>query len=45
MFRGLIEKFLCKHDWEVIHIVRYADACDRILLACKKCGKITKKKI
>lgn len=42
--RRIIEKLLCMHDWEVVRVVSYPD-CDKVLLACKKCGRIARKRI
>lgn len=42
--KRIIEKLLCMHDWEIVRVVNYQD-CDRILLACKKCGRIVKKRV
>lgn len=35
---------LCLHDWEVVHKTEYTD-CWEILLKCKKCGKLRKKRV
>lgn len=35
-------KYLCLHDWEVIYRVEYIDGW-KILLKCKKCGKLRKR--
>ncbi len=45
MIKGLIEKILCKHQWDVVHIVRYCDAPDKILMVCRRCGRITRKRL
>lgn len=42
--RRIFEKLLCMHDWEVAHITNYPDR-DRVLLYCKKCGRIVKKTV
>lgn len=46
MFQTVLEaikaKYLCLHDWEVIYRVEYIDGW-KILLKCKKCGKLRKK--
>lgn len=45
MLKLLLRKIVCMHDWEIVHVAHYVDAADHILLVCKKCGKITKKKV
>lgn len=44
MIKDLLEKWSCKHDWKILHIVKYQD-CDKVLLCCTKCGKIKKIKV
>lgn len=43
--KEIIEKISCKHQWRVVHIVRYRDASDRILMTCEKCGRIVKRRV
>ena len=38
----LMEKWACKHEWEVAARTVYLDG-NRYLLICKKCGKIKRK--
>lgn len=45
LLRKIVIKKTCMHDWEIVHVAHYVDAADHILLVCKKCGKITKKKV
>lgn len=42
--RTLIKKLFCCHDWEEIHTTSYT-CYDKILLKCKKCGKLVKKTV
>ena len=34
----------CSHDWDVITTTKYTH-CDKLLLVCNKCGKITKRRV
>lgn len=36
-----LKKFQCSHEWVILHITRY-ETCDKLLLTCKKCGKLKK---
>lgn len=40
----IIAKYLCLHDWEAIYRVEYIDGW-KILLKCKKCGKLRKRRV
>lgn len=42
LLEAIKAKYLCLHDWEVIYRVEYIDGW-KILLKCKKCGKLRKK--
>ena len=44
LLEAIKAKYLCLHDWEVIYIYRveYIDSW-KILLKCKKCGKLRKR--
>lgn len=42
MLKQLLSKLLCRHKWEVVTKTEYSD-CDRYLLQCPYCGKLTKK--
>ena len=33
-----LKKLFCCHEWQISHITKYT--CDRVLLICKKCGKL-----
>ena len=44
MFKQIFLKLFCLHDWKVVAVVHYKD-CDRYLLKCVKCGKLSKKLI
>lgn len=39
LLEAIRAKYLCLHDWEV---TEYTD-CWKILLKCKKCGKLRKR--
>lgn len=46
LLEAIKAKYLCLHDWEVVHkhkteYVTYWE----ILLKCKKCGKLRKKRV
>lgn len=45
LLEAIRAKYLCLHDWEVIYRVEYIDGIDgwKILLKCKKCGKLRKR--
>jgi hypothetical protein len=34
-----LKKLFCCHEWQISHITKYT-TCDRVLLICKKCGKL-----
>lgn len=38
----MLEKWACKHQWEVLAKTEYSD-CSQYLFVCKKCGKMKKK--
>lgn len=40
LLEAIRAKYLCLHDWEVVS--EYTD-CWKILLKCKKCGKLRKR--
>ena len=42
LLEAIKAKYLCLHDWEVIYRVEYIDGW-KILLKCKKCGKLRKR--
>lgn len=42
LIRAFIDKYLCCHEWEIVHIVKY-NTCDKVLLKCTKCGKLKRK--
>lgn len=42
-FKKLIDKWTCKHEWEITAKSRYSYGGDRYMLICKKCGKIKTK--
>lgn len=44
LLEAIKAKYLCLHDWEVIYRVEYTD-CWKILLKCKKCGKLRKRTV
>lgn len=45
LLEAIKAKYLCLHDWEVIYYrVEYIDGW-KILLKCKKCGKLRKKRV
>lgn len=39
-----LKKLQCSHEWIILPITRY-ETYDKLLLACKKCGKLKKKRI
>ena len=41
LLEAIRAKYLCLHDWEVVSKTEYTD-CWKILLKCKKCGKLRK---
>lgn len=43
-FKLLMEKWACKHEWEIAAKSNYLDG-DNYMLICKKCGKIKTIKI
>lgn len=58
LLEAIKAKYLCLHDWEVVHKAKYLCLHDRevvhkteyvtyweILLKCKKCGKLRKKRV
>ena len=52
LLEAIRAKYLClhdwevvhKHDWEVVHKTEYVTYWE-ILLKCKKCGKLRKKRV
>lgn len=44
LLEAIRAKYLCLHDWKIIYRYRveYTD-CWKILLKCKKCGKLRKR--
>lgn len=44
LLEAIKAKYLCLHDWEVLHKTEYTD-CWEILLKYKKCGKLRKKRV
>lgn len=42
LLEAIKAKYLCLHDWKVIYRVESIDG-GKILLKCKKCGKLRKK--
>lgn len=42
VIKSLFEKWACKHEWTIVAKTIYLDR-DRILFACKKCGKMKRK--
>lgn len=42
LLEAIRAKYLCLHDWEVVSKTEYTD-CWKILLKCKKCGKLRKR--
>lgn len=46
LLEAIRAKYLCLHDWEMVSISKteYTD-CWEILLKCKKCGKLRKKRV
>lgn len=52
LLEAIKAKYLCLHDWEVVHKTEYTVVhkteytdCWEILLKCKKCGKLRKKRV
>lgn len=43
LLEAIRAKYLCLHDWEVVSKTEYT--CWKILLKCKKCGKLRKKRV
>lgn len=45
LLEAIRAKYLCLHDWEVVSKTEYTDCSDcwKILLKCKKCGKLRKR--
>ncbi len=41
---AIIKKWFCCHDWEIISRTEYID-CFALLLKCKKCGKLKRRKV
>lgn len=41
-FKKLMEKWTCKHEWDIAAKTIYLDG-DRYMLICRKCGKIKTK--
>lgn len=44
LLEAIRAKYLCLHDWEVVHKTEYVTYWE-ILLKCNKCGKLRKKRI
>lgn len=44
LLEAIKAKYLCLHDWEVVYKTEYVTYWE-ILLKCKKCGKLRKKRI
>lgn len=44
LLEAIKSKYLCLHDWEVLHKTEYVTYWE-ILLKCKKCGKLRKKRV
>lgn len=44
LIEALINKFLCCHEYEIIHKTEYVN-CTGILLRCTKCGKLKVKRV
>lgn len=42
LLEAIKAKYLCLHDWEVLHKTEYVTYWE-ILLKCKKCGKLRKR--
>lgn len=42
--KTLLQKLFCCHEWQILHISR-AMIYHRVLLVCKKCGKLKVKKV
>lgn len=42
--KQIFDKLFCLHDWETIWRVKYLD-CYVLLLKCKKCGKLVRKRV
>lgn len=49
LLEAIKAKYLCLHDWEVVHKTEYVTyeyvTYWEILLKCKKCGKLRKKRV
>ena len=51
LLEAIRAKYLCLHDWEVVSKTEYTVSkteytdCWKILLKCKKCGKLRKKRV
>lgn len=45
LLEAIKAKYLCLHDWEVVSKTEYTEYTDcwKILLKCKKCGKLRKR--
>lgn len=45
LLEAIRAKYLCLHDWEVVSKTEYTEYTDcwKILLKCKKCGKLRKR--
>lgn len=44
LLEAIKAKYLCLHDWEVVSKTEYIDFW-KILLKCKKCGKLKKRRV
>lgn len=44
LIEAFINRFLCCHEYEIIHKTDYVD-CVKVLLKCTKCGKLKRKKV
>ena len=42
IFKSLLEKITCKHQWKILARTDYTDGV-QYLLICEKCGKMKKK--
>lgn len=43
LLEAIRAKYLCLHDWEVVSKTAEYTDCWKILLKCKKCGKLRKR--
>lgn len=43
LLEAIRAKYLCLHDWEVVSKKTEYTDCWKILLKCKKCGKLRKR--